>query len=468
MPIGGTVTFNPAPQCAAVPLVNGVAVCTATFGVTGPISVSAAFSGDANTSSGTASLTVTVGKAIPSFYFTYAPLNPIWGTPVTLSALVLGSNTLGAPTGTVAFSSSGKTVATVPVGSDGHAALSSVWAVGASSVTAVYSGDAYYQASPPLALNLSVGKAPVTLAVSADPAQVNQPVNLYASATLAAGTGALTGTIDFSINGKAVTGCTGMTISGGAASCKTSFPQTGAVTLGASFSGDANTSPATASAAVTVGKAAPSIYLAQSPATPVSGQPVTIACLVMGAANLAAPTGTVTFSSGGNPLATQPVGSDGRASFSQTWGPGSSTISAIYNGDANYQASAPANLTLSIGKASVVFAVSSDPAQVNQPVTLRASVSYASGTSGTIAGIVDFSINGKAVAGCTGVAVSAGAASCQTTFPQLGTFTLVGSFSGDANTSPATASVRPVTGSAGRFPRPTWHNPRQSRYSARL
>jgi uncharacterized protein (TIGR03437 family) len=444
---GGTVTFAPAPGCVAVPVAYGIATCTLTFPSTVLVYMSATFSGDANTTTATATMPLTVSKAVPSVYVTTTPISPIWGTPAGINASVVGATNVSAPTGSVQFLSGGTTIANLPLGADGHASYSGNWDVGSFAVAAVYSGDSNYLASPQVTATLNVGKVSTLLTVSSDPAQIGQPVTLRATVVLAAGTGAITGTVDFALGGRAVTGCTGLAVTSGVATCQTSAAQLGSLTLTGSYSGDAHTMPSTATAAVVVGKAVPGIYLAQSPAAPVYGQSVTINCLLLGATGLPMPTGNIVFSSGGKAQATQPVGTDGRASWTTTLPGGSSTITAAYSGDDNYQSPQPASLALTVGKAPTVMVVSSDPAQIGQPVILHATVSLATGT-GAITGSVDFTIGGKAVSGCTGIPLLGGVASCPASFPQLGIITLGGSFSGDANTMAATATAATAVGKA--------------------
>ncbi len=438
----GSISLTPISGCAAVPVQNGVATCTTSFASTGVVLLNAIYSGDANTAASQNTLPITVSKVVAGVYLADAPDPPVWGNQVTVNALVLGAQNVAAPTGTVTFASGGQTLATPALGTDGRASVATSYAVGTYAITAVYSGDANYLAAAPVVLNLAVGRAPTALVVSADPAQIGQPVTLRASVSLVSGTGSITGTVDFIVGGKPVTGCTGVAVSSGTASCQTTFPQLGTFTLGGSFSGDANTLPSTATAAGAVNKAVPSLYLASTPAAPVYGIPVTLSALVLGAQSIAAPTGTVQFTDGPTQLSPQSLGADGHALYTSPFAVGNHTIAAVYSGDSNYQASAPgaASFTLAVGKAPTVLTVSSDPAQIGQPLTLRASVSLVAG-AGVITGTVDFSIGGKPVAGCTGVAISSGAASCQTTVQQLATYTLAGSFSGDANTLPSTASA---------------------------
>ena len=96
-------------------------------------------------------------------------------------------------------------------------------------------------------------------------------MTLRASVVLASGTGPITGTVDFALGGQPVTGCTGIPVAGGLATCQTSAAQLGSLTLSASFSGDANTKPSTATAAMVINKAVPSVTVTTTPASPIWG-----------------------------------------------------------------------------------------------------------------------------------------------------------------------------------------------------
>jgi uncharacterized protein (TIGR03437 family) len=432
--VGGTVAFlsdlismTPISGCGAAPVQNGAAKCNTSFPSPGLLVVMAHYSGDANTSAGGNTLQLTVGKAAAGVYLAAAPDPPVWGTPVSVNALVLGAQNVAAPTGTVTFSSGGKTAATQTLGADGHAALAASYAVGNYAVNAVYNGDANYQTTAPVTFNLSVGKAPTVLTVSSDPGQIDQPVTLRASVSLAAGNGSITGTVDFTAGGKAVTGCTGISISGGSAACKTTFTQLGAFTLGATFSGDANTLPSSSSVAAITGKAVAGFFLASAPAAPVFGVPVTLDALLLGAAGVAAPGGTVVFSEAATTFATQPVGADGRASFASPLGAGLHSITAAYSGDANYQAATSPAVTLTVAKAGTVTSLT---AVAGGPFT--AVVTVAPPGAGSPTGMVQFR-NGTAVIG-TAPLIAQGSA-FTAVLASAATGSITAWYTGDANFS---------------------------------
>jgi hypothetical protein len=83
--------------------------------------------------------------------------------------------------------------------------------------------------------------------------------------------------------------------------------------------------------------------LTTSPSSTIFGQPVTLTATVSPTPGTGVPTGTVTFFDGGTPLGTVALNSAGQATFTTTsLAPGAHGLSAFYNGDANFVASAGA------------------------------------------------------------------------------------------------------------------------------
>jgi uncharacterized protein (TIGR03437 family) len=438
--IGGTVAFTPASGCSAVPVLNGIATCNTSFPSLGPLLITAAYSGDANTAASSSTLSLTVNKAVPSMYLASAPAAPAYGIPVTLSALLLGAQGVAAPAGSVQFFDGLTAVPSQSLSADGRASRTAPLTVGIHAISAIYSGDANYTftaLSAPDPLILAVGKAPTVLAVSADPAQIGQPVTLRAAVSLASGTGSIAGAIGFSIGGQAVAGCTGVALSSASATCQTSFPQLGSYTLAGSFSGDANTLPSTASVAVNVNKAVPGIYLAFTPAAPVYGAPVTLSALVLGAQGVAAPTGTVTFSDAGTTLALQPVAADGHASFAAPLGTGPHTIAAVYNGDTNYQAAPSAPLAVTVAQAATATSLT---ALTGGPFT--AVVTVVSPGAGSPTGAVQFR-SGTTPVGSAPL-VAQGSSFTAVLAATAATGSITATYPGDANFSASASSAVPV------------------------
>src|SRR5262249_39096860 len=136
---------------------------------------------------------LTVGKAVAGFYTASSPDTPVFGTPVTVGALLLGAAGLPAPTGTVTLSE-GAVRISVPIGTDGHATLvlPSLNA-GAHNLTASYSGDANYAASTAPLLLFTVAKAGTTTSLTAT---FGNPLTATVT-TVPPGSGTLTGAVQF-------------------------------------------------------------------------------------------------------------------------------------------------------------------------------------------------------------------------------------------------------------------------------
>jgi uncharacterized protein (TIGR03437 family) len=140
-----------------------------------------------------------------------------------------------------------------------------------------------------------------------------------------------------------------------------------------------------------VNKAATALSLSSSANPAVWRQFVTFTASLSGRATGAtAPGGTVTFKDGETVLGTATLNSAGRATFSTSQlASGSHTITAEYQGDANYQTSAAATFLQSVNKGltSTTLTSSANPSSFAQAVTLTATVA---GTGGTPAGSVEF------------------------------------------------------------------------------
>jgi Bacterial Ig-like domain (group 3)/Periplasmic copper-binding protein (NosD) len=186
----------------------------------GSHTVTASYSGDENVSSSTASLpTQTVTGSVRSPLATATTLTSSLdpskaGLPVTFTADVTAPTYQGTPTGTVTFIIDGQAQTPVPlamVGSSDEAQFtSSTLAAGTHTVTASYSGDTKVSSSAG-SLPTQTVTAPVrgllatttTLTSSLDPSTVGQPVTFTAVVSPGAAAGTPTGTVTFTIDGKA-------------------------------------------------------------------------------------------------------------------------------------------------------------------------------------------------------------------------------------------------------------------------
>src|SRR5207245_3461749 len=104
------------------------------------------------------------------------------------------------------------------------------------------------------------------------------------------------------------------------------------------------------------------------------------------------PTGTVTFKDGATPLATNTL-SSGQATFAtSSLSVASHTISAVYNGDLNFNSSTSPNLTQTVNKDSTTTSLvsSPNPSVFGQSVIFTATVSAVAPGAGTPTATVTF------------------------------------------------------------------------------
>jgi Bacterial Ig-like domain (group 3)/Autotransporter beta-domain len=184
----------------------------------------------------------------------------------------------------------------------------------------------------------------------------------------------------------------------------------------------------------TVNKANTTIPSVQaSPSAPVANQPVTFTAAVnVNPPGSGTPTGTVTFTVDGTPHTVNVSG--GTASFPTTLAGGGHTVTAVYNGDGNFNASNTAQLNITPGAAGTTTTVSSsaNPSTAGQSVTFTATISGA-GATGTVTFTVDGTPHTANVSGNT--------ASFTTTALSVGSHTIIAAYSGDLNFAASTSQT---------------------------
>lgn len=324
-------------------------------------------------------------------------------TPLLLNPPAVGgkaltfSSTVTAFLGEITFVVDGVPTRPQTIDAGGVAAITQAFTIGTHTISARYVDDTLipvYLPSSSATLSLFVDKAATVLEMAYSAGQLIQPVVIRATPIVPNPVGGapfpVAGTVDFANAGTPISGCFGIPVLGGVAVCNTRLGQAGTFTISAAYSGDANTKPSTASLQVTTSKVVAGIYTAATSASPVFGAPLGINTLLLGADGAPAATGTVTYSDRAAALATIAVGTDGRASLVMPLTIGAHSIVAVYNGDANYQTSTAAALDVVVAKASTVLALASTPAQIWQPVTLKAAVTVVSPGNAPTGGSLDF------------------------------------------------------------------------------
>ena len=337
----GAVQFldGDTPISGSIPVNNGSASFSTTALGLGPHSISVRYTGNNQLSASTSpALAQTVEKANASVTVSLtAGNNPsVAGDSLTFAANVEPNSS----TGTVTFFDGGAPISgELPlVGGSASLSIASL-AVGTHSITAQYSGDATFNSaiSTPLQETVNSPKPTpvVTLALSAgsNPSAFGNSLSFTASVAPASATG----TVVFFDGSVAISGSIPLT--SGTATFTNSNLGAGTHNITAQYSGDAVFNGSTSNPLVqTVAKASTEVELELSVNTTAFsfGTPLTfIANITPQEA-----TGTLFFFDGDTQIS-QPVAvSNGSASFTTTTlAVGSHTITARYNGDANYAAS---------------------------------------------------------------------------------------------------------------------------------
>ncbi len=355
---------------------------------------------------------------------------------VLLTATVTPGFNAGAVTGNITFYDSDTALATVGVSSGQATYMASFSTAGQHTIQAVYSGDPNYAPGASAILRETVG-TPVTLASSLNPAAFPQAVTF--TATVAGAGGTPTGSIAFMDGGVSLG--TFPLVNGSAAVTSSSLT-VGTHYITASYSGDTNFAPGSATLTQAVSQATTTVLASNSnPAT--VNQPVTYTATVTGQYG-GVPTGAVAFTQG-SPATTFGTASlvNGQATIStQFTKQNTYPITAVYLGSPNYQSGASAALNQVVsGNQSVVTATalttSGTPSVINQPVTFTATVSPATGSIP----------NGETVAfyngsNTLGTALTAsGTATYITSSLPVGTNSITATYAGDGTYQSSTSHV---------------------------
>jgi hypothetical protein len=381
--------------------------------------------------------------------------NPsVWGQSVTFTATI--TPVAPAPTGTVTFQDGGTNIAgcvnktvTARVATCATAALT----VGSHTVTAVYSGNGTYatSTSAPVIQVVGTGSTTTALVSSANPSVSGQTVTYTATVTaVAPAAGTRTGTVDFQDGGVDIAGCGAKAVAAaGTATCAIAYTGPGSHTITAIYSGDGNFTGST-SAVLTqsVNLGATSTALTSGTNPSLTGASVTFTANVTATAPAAGTrTGTVEFQAGGVDIAgcsAVAVPANGKATCATSALPvGTTTITAIYSGDANFAPSTATPLTQTVNQGGTTTKVVSslNPSSTGVTVTFTATVTATAPAVGTRTGTVAFDDGGVAIAGCAAqVLAAAETATCATSALTAGTHTITAVYSGDGNFTTSTSA----------------------------
>jgi len=408
----GTVTFTSGGSTLCVATLPALSCATPTTLTPGLYPVNAAYSGDGNYSSTTATgAAFTVTLASTAMSESAAPASVPYGTSDTLSVSGLPAGA----TGTVSYKSGGATlcVATLPATS---CPTSTTLAPGTYPVTATYSGDSNDTGTTASGASFTVTKATTSMTESASPASIG-----YGSQDTLSETGlpaGATGIVTFTSGGATL--CTATLPATSCQTAATLAPGTYPVT--ATYPGDSDYKATTATGATfAVTKADPTFSESAAPSSVPYGTADTVSVTGL-AANA---TGTVTFTSGGATLCTVTLPATS-CNTSSSLDPGLYPVTATYSGDGNYNGEVATGASFTVTRADVSMVEAAAPAAI--PYGAQDTLSVA-GLPGGATGTVTFTSGGSTLCIAT-----MPVASCLTS-PTLapGTYPVTATYSGDSH-----------------------------------
>jgi len=369
----GTVTFEEGSTVlAAAKLSSGQVQFTTSSLLPGTHSITASYSGDTNFSASATALTQTVnpvrtrttlsssanpstvGQAV-TFTATVTPDSPGAGTLTGRVGFREGLTTLG-----VAYiDASGQATLTLP-GTDAYGTPLAALSSGSHTITAYYWNDPIFGESTSAPLTQTVKLASpanttTSLTSSVNPSVYGQAVSFTATVTAnSPGARTPTGTVTFK-DGSTTLG-TGTLNAGGVATFSAGALSVASHSITSVYGGDTNDQGSTSTALTQMVNQASTTTTLKSSANPsVYGQSVTFTAIVAPVSpGAGTPTGTVTFEEGTTVLGTGTF-SSGLAQFAtSSLGVGTHSITAVYNGDANFSVSTAAALTQTVKPASAI------------------------------------------------------------------------------------------------------------------
>ncbi|SEF64823.1 parallel beta-helix repeat (two copies) [Bryocella elongata] len=298
------------------------------------------------------------------------------GSNVTLTATVPGN--CNTPTGTVTFLDGTTALGTMTLDASAKASVStSSLTVGSHSITVTYPGDFNFDASTSAVFTQVITGYPTAttlVQVSPNPAQALQNVTFSASVTSQFGNPS--GTISF-YAGSTLLG-SAATNAGGTASMTAGSLTPGSYNITAVYSPTTEFASSTsAMVPLVVNGAQTTTKLSSTPNPSAFGQPISLTVSVTSPQSTAAPTGTITIMDGSTVLGSGTLTPTGTYAFTTSaLTVGSHSLTAIYSGSSNDNAST-SNIDVQIvGAGATVTALTAtpNPANQGQAVVLTATV----------------------------------------------------------------------------------------------
>ncbi len=441
--------------------------CTFDTPNVGTYTAVATYAGDANYVTVTSStLTLTIQKQTPGIAVVSSP-NPMLGQPVTLTTTVTGFGFAVAPTGAVTWLITDPVSAPVTCGNFSAGTIVGNVVTytcsftprvpGTYHVNSTVAADSNYNTatSSTISVNLGTVLPSINLIASPNSPIVGNGLTFTALVTGVANLPAPTGTVVFSVSGKA-SSCTSnpaptSTSTSTTYTCDIDAPTAGIYTVSATYNGDTNFATASAGpVSLTVAQALPSIALAIAPAAPSLGNVVTFTATVSGAVGAVKPSGTLVWAvSGGQKAAcdSQTGPTSGVTAISTVYTcvinaqtAGNYTVTATYPGDTNFTAlptTSPLTVTIAQVTPTIVLTGVGDPNKGGTAV-FTATVTGPTGATAPSAAVT-WAISGSGGANSCSVAptqTSSGSTTtyvCDITEAEYGNYVVTATFPGDSN-----------------------------------
>jgi len=418
----GSVTFNIDGNEYVVDVNDGKATFNYRFSNEGTYNVKATYHGlHYNPSS--VSSTVTVEEIYSSTKISLAFNSVRAGENVRITATVLDSNNNKLNTGTVTFTTNGRSQ-TVNVNNGVAVFTTSYDNAGSYDITATFKASHYGSSSTKSTITITQGV--LSSKITATSTVTNNNVRIIAVVRDANNNLVSSGKVTFNINGEKSV----VDVTRGQAVLNTVLPRSSTVYL--SFEGS-NYLSSTTSIRVEVSDM-PSSKITLSNVDATVGNSVNVVATVTDSSNNLINGGSVRFTVDGK-TSTVAV-SNGKATFTTSFSKsGSYEVNAVYTGNTYSSSSAKSTVTVKDRSVSSKITVSDITTNVGKSVSVVARVVDSNNkliTSGT----VNFIVNSKS----TAVSVNNGIATFTTSFDKSGTYNLISTFSSNNYISSSTTS----------------------------
>ena len=408
--------------------------CMLTSNSVGPRTITAAYAGDINNtpSSGTAAYSIGQAPSVTTITGIVPAGSSVVGQPYTVSVSVSG---FGTPVGTVTVDDGAGASCNLVLPATSCALTSTT--AGARTLTASYSGDTENLPSSGTAA-YTIDRAPSSTSITSVAPNPPTAGSAYSVSVSVSGFGTPLGnvTIDDGNGGSCVLNLP-------ATSCNLNSTVAGALSLTASYAGDADNLPSSGTFAIVANQAATTTTLSAAPDPAIVGMPVQLTASVnQPSAVGVALGGSVDFLDGATPIpgCTAVALVAGTAQCSTSFAAtGVRNLRANYLGDANNLAST-GTLDLTVDRVPTSTTLVVTPNQVLRNTDVQLAIAVSGGVA-PLSGTVSVTSNGVPIAECQNLILVADATSCQFRALLEGQFSLVATYSGDVDDDSSSATA---------------------------